>query len=160
METVLLKLAIPFMALILAISADYDLDPLLVASQVKAESGFDPKAVSPVGAIGLMQVMPRTAEWLKFNPALLFDPEVNLRCGMYYDRWLLKYWRKEKSWVLRRVLMLASYNAGQGRVKKHYVNGKLDYDALPHETRVYVKRILGYDLDYRLRLAKKLIGLE
>ena len=143
---------IPFSKLILK-ECDEDLDPLLIASQIKAESSFNPKAVSHVGATGLMQVMPETAKWLGFNPAHLFNPKLNIKVGVKFDKWLLKYWKRrvKKKQIEYYVLMLASYNAGQGKVKKTQFHKTLKLDVLPRETQDYIKRILRYYSNYLIR---------
>lgn len=94
---------------------------------VQQESGFDPKARSHKGAIGLAQLMPGTARSLGVNP---HDPNQNLEGGA---RYLKKMYQKFGSWRLA----LAAYNAGPGAVEKH--NGVPPYK----ETKNYVKIILG-----------------
>jgi len=142
---------IPFFILIASNCEKYSLDPILISSQVRAESSFDPRAVSRVGARGLMQIMPSTAEWLGFegDEELLFLPEVNVRLGCYYDRWLFRYWRKRGygDGVLE-ALAMASYNAGPSRVKKSMTKLEWEFEKLPKETRQYVKRILRCRAEY------------
>jgi soluble lytic murein transglycosylase-like protein len=94
---------------------------------VRQESGFNPGAVSTKGAIGLAQLMPATAQYLRVNP---HDPAQNLEGGA---RYLKEQFRKFRSWRLA----LAAYNAGPGAVEK--------YGGVPpfSETRNYVKVILG-----------------
>ncbi len=94
---------------------------------VQQESGFNPRARSNKGAIGLAQLMPQTARALKVNPN---DPNQNLEGGA---RYLKKMYRKFGSWRLA----LAAYNAGPGAVEKH--NGVPPYK----ETQNYVRKILG-----------------
>ena len=79
-----------------AAAAEFSLDPAYVASVVLAESSFDAEAVSSAGAIGLMQIMPATGEWIAgkledepFDVQRLYQPEVNLRYGCWYLRFLL-----------------------------------------------------------------------
>lgn len=148
---------IPYFTIISAECDRNDLDPILISAQIKAESNFQPDAISSVGAIGLMQIMPQTAKWLKFNPVVLTDPEVNITIGTYYDAWLYRYWRKRDGYPqgMLDALVMASYNAGQGRVRR-----ELKYDnwfkRLPNETKLYVKRIFLYRLDYLMNVARRL----
>ncbi len=106
----------------------HGLDPQLVIAVVSVESGFKPQAVSPKGAQGLMQLMPRTAESLGVADA--FDPEQNLDGGVRHLGSLLSQYGGD----VRRAL--AAYNAGQGAVARH--NGVPPYA----ETRAYVERVL------------------
>lgn len=94
---------------------------------VQQESAWNPQAVSSKGAIGLAQLMPATARYLRVNPN---DPKQNLEGGA---RYLKEQYRKFGSWRLA----LAAYNAGPGAVEK--------YDGVPpfRETQNYVKKILG-----------------
>ena len=76
----------------------YDLDPYMVAAVVQTESGYDPRALSPVGAVGLMQLMPDTATWITGleswrgrDEPVLTDPEDNLELGACYLAFLLKH---------------------------------------------------------------------
>ncbi len=105
----------------------------LVKSVVRAESNFNAKAVSPKGAIGLMQLMPETARELGVDPNV---PEQNVDAGTRYLRDLLIKYEGNEDQVARAV---AAYNAGPGAVDK--------YKGVPPylETQVYVRRVL---LDY------------
>jgi soluble lytic murein transglycosylase-like protein len=109
-------------------SAAYHLDPDLVNSVIHAESGFNPRAVSPKGARGLMQLMPSTASQLGVHDA--FDPETNVEGGSRYLRELLEHYNFDL------VKALAAYNAGPERVEQ--------YQGVPpfRETRAYVARIV------------------
>ena len=109
-------------------SRRHGLDPALVLAVVAVESGFRPEAVSPKGAQGLMQLMPRTAAALGVQDAL--DPEQNLDAGVRHLESLLKLYDGD----LKRAL--AAYNAGQGAVERH--GGVPPY----RETRAYVRRVL------------------
>lgn len=108
-------------------AAEQNLPPDLVRAVIQAESGFDSNAVSPKGAMGLMQLMPATAtEFGVTNP---FHPEQNIRAGVAYLRRLLDRYDSDVS------LALAAYNAGPGAVER--------YSGIPpyRETRDYVKKI-------------------
>jgi soluble lytic murein transglycosylase-like protein len=126
-------------AVIVEASGRYRLDPDLVNSVIKAESGFNVRAVSPKGAQGLMQLMPGTASQLGVPNA--FDPEANVDGGARYLRELLERYNFDL------VKALAAYNAGTRRVEQ--------YGGVPpyHETRAYVRRIV---LDFnKKKLAQK-----
>jgi soluble lytic murein transglycosylase-like protein len=90
-------------------AARHGLDPCLVLSVMRAESGFNQRAISPKGASGLMQLMPATAE--RFGVKNIFDPRENIFAGARYLRWLLDRFNGD----LR--LALAGYNAGEGAVE-------------------------------------------
>lgn len=107
----------------------HGLDPALVLSVVSVESGFRPEAVSPKGAQGLMQLMPRTAASLGVADAL--DPEQNVDAGVRHLESLVRLYKGD----LTRAL--AAYNAGQGAVARH--GGVPPY----RETREYVRRVLA-----------------
>ncbi len=109
-------------------SGRYRLDPDLVNSVIKAESGFNVRAVSPKGAQGLMQLMPGTASQLGVPNA--FDPEANVEGGAKYLRELLERYNFDL------VKALAAYNAGPQRVEQF--GGVPPY----YETRVYVAKIV------------------
>jgi Transglycosylase SLT domain len=109
-------------------SATYHLDPDLVNSVIHAESGFNSRAVSRKGAVGLMQLMPGTAGKLGVTNPL--DPEANVTGGTRYLRQLLEQYNFDL------VKALAAYNAGPLRVQQ--------YGGVPpyRETRAYVARIV------------------
>jgi hypothetical protein len=111
-----------------AASDRYQLDPDFLHSVIKAESGYNPKAISPKGARGLMQLMPQTASQLGVQNA--FDPASNVDGGTRYLRELLEKYNFDVAKAL------AAYNAGPQRVEQ--------YHGIPpyRETRSYVARII------------------
>ena len=116
-----------FDSLITKHAAAHDINPVLVRAVIEAESAFNPRAVSHVGAMGLMQLMPGTARDLGVvNP---FDPDENIRGGTQYLKSLLDRFDNDID------LALAAYNAGPGAVER--------YDGVPpyRETRNYVAKI-------------------
>ena len=106
------------------------LDPCLILSVMKAESGFRRMAVSPKGASGLMQLMPATAA--RFGVKNIFDPRENVLAGSVYLRWLLNRFNGDVR------LALAGYNAGEGAVEFYGLR-------IPPfaETQNYVRTIYG-----------------
>lgn len=105
-------------------------DPALVRAVIKAESDFDPTAVSRAGAMGLMQLMPHTA--LRMDVRDPYNPDENVRGGAQYLRYLLDRFHGNVP------LALAAYNAGETRVER--------YRNLPpiEETRHYVSKVLRF----------------
>ena len=124
-------------------SSRHQLHPALVRAVIKAESDFDPRAVSRAGAIGLMQLMPQTAARLDVRD--MYDPDDNVGGGTKYLRQLLDRFHGNLP------LALAAYNAGENLVER--------YQALPpiDETRRYVRKVLRY---YRTFLVRDGIILE
>jgi soluble lytic murein transglycosylase-like protein len=121
------------------ISDQHHLDPDFISSVIHAESGFNPRAVSPKGAQGLMQLMPGTAS--KLGVTNSFDPRSNVEGGTRYLSELLERYNFDV------IKALAAYNAGPHRVQQ--------YGGVPpyYETRTYVARIVR---DYnRKKLAER-----
>lgn len=110
------------------VSGRHHLDPDLINSVIHAESGFNPRAVSPKGAQGLMQLMPQTASRLGVVDA--FDADANLEGGTRYLRELLERYNFDL------IKALAAYNAGPQRVEQYH--GVPPY----YETQAYVARII------------------
>jgi soluble lytic murein transglycosylase-like protein len=106
----------------------HGLEPALLTAMAQTESAFDPRAVSPKGAAGLLQLMPDTAE--RFGVTDVFDAPQNVEAGARYFRWLLERFEG------RTELALAGYNAGEGTVDRY--RGVPPYP----ETQDYVARVL------------------
>ncbi|MBC7545456.1 MAG: lytic transglycosylase domain-containing protein [Candidatus Sericytochromatia bacterium] len=127
-------------------AAEFQLDPFLVAAVIREESRFNPRAVSGVGAIGLMQMMPSTAGWAAKNlgqPApgsdALHKPEVNIRLGAWYLHYLIRRHKDLPD-------ALAAYNGGEGNVARWRQTGQ----GIPFpETREFVARSLRTYERYR-----------
>ncbi len=119
---------------IMEAAKQYWLSPSLLKAIIRAESNFNPRAVSAQGAVGLMQIMPHNFSLLKIEDP--FDPCQNIMGGASYLRQMLDYFK------LDLVKAIAAYNAGPGNVEK--ANG------IPNirETRLYVKKVLGYMAQY------------
>jgi soluble lytic murein transglycosylase-like protein len=120
-------------AFIQVAATEHGVDPFLIKAIIKAESNFDPTAVSPKGAQGLMQLMPATARDLQVTDP--FDPQENISGGAKYLRFLLDSY----GWDV--VLSLAAYNAGPGNVKN-------TIPKIP-ETRIYITKVLDNYHSYR-----------
>ena len=137
-----------------------NMDPFLVAAVIKNESEFKPGAVSPVGAIGMMQIMPETGEWIAGQMGMkdysihsLYNPGINIRMGCWYLS-ELKYEFKDNL-----LLMLMAYNAGRGNTHGWMAANGWDYTFgemkdIPYtESRNYVASVL-HDRDEYYRLYK------
>lgn len=133
-------------------SSEYSVPKELVFAVIKAESDFESDAKSSKGAIGLMQIMPSTYEWLAGKlgdppfSQMLYNPETNIKYGTYYLQYL---YSKFGSW--EKALM--AYNWGEGNLaefleENDYTEG--DFDSIPvKETRNYVQKVLRYMEKYR-----------
>jgi soluble lytic murein transglycosylase len=128
-------------------AANYRLDPTLLAAVIYQESKFRADARSESGAVGLMQLLPRTAKGIAtrtggsaFTVDDLLDPEINVRYGSWYLRHLLdKYGAEEKA--------LAAYNGGQGNVDRGIVFDETrDYVARVQELKAIYRRAYGSEL--------------
>jgi soluble lytic murein transglycosylase-like protein len=119
----------PIRALINRLAAQFGVDPKLAHAVVQVESNYQPRAVSPKGAMGLMQLMPVVAkEYALQDP---FDPEQNLSAGLQHLRGLLDRYQQNEATAL------AAYNAGEGSVSR--------YGGIPPfpETKDYVQQVLA-----------------
>lgn len=118
----------PLLPAVLAAAKKYDLSPLLIDAVARQESGYRVNAVSPVGAIGVMQLMPGTARMLGVNPR---DPHANIDGGARYLRQLIDRFGGNVA------MALAAYNAGPARVERARGVPRIA------ETQKYVTRILA-----------------
>jgi len=118
----------------------YRVDYALVKAVIRAESNFNPQAVSVAGAKGLMQLMPGTAHALGVNNS--FHPEDNIQAGVRHLRYLLDLFQGNLP------LTLAAYNAGENAVSRY--NGIPPYQ----ETKEYVQRVLRYFENYSSTMEK------
>ena len=125
-----------------AAARKHGVPPAFIKGVIAAESAFQPAAVSPKGAVGLMQLMPETAR--EMGAADPQDPAQNIEAGTSYLKFLLRRYGQNGNGLQRAV---AAYNAGPGNVDK--------YRGIPpfKETRGYVKRVLGF---YRYFSVKRL----
>ncbi len=112
----------------------FDVDPHLIKAIIKAESYFDPNAISKSGAQGLMQLMPSTADDMRVNNP--FDPEENILGGTRYLSLLLKRFKQDKR------LAIAAYNVGPKIVEKH------NSVPLIPQTRRFVERVMKYYTEF------------
>ncbi len=119
-----------FQPIILETAERYEIEPAIIKAIIMAESGFNPKASSHKGARGLMQLMPRTAEYLGVVDS--FDPAQNIDGGVRYFKRLLKRFDSDVE------LALAAYNAGSRNVRKY--GGVPPFKA----TKIYIKKVLKY----------------
>ncbi|MUT65813.1 lytic transglycosylase domain-containing protein [Paenibacillus sp. NEAU-GSW1] len=140
-----------------ASSSNYNVEPHLVAAIIRAETNFSNGKVSPKGALGLMQIMPETAEWVidkagfeEVTPEMLqHRPDVSIEIGTWYLNSLHKQFGQNK------VAAIAAYNAGPGNVRKWLDSGRWDGKAesvnrIPFgETRHYVQRVIYYYNKYK-----------
>ncbi len=113
-------------------AAKHRVPAAFIASIVAAESNFNCAAISPKGAIGLMQLMPETAKQFGADPAV---PAENIDAGTRYLRWLMERYQKRRNSINH---VIAAYNAGPAMVDR--------YRGIPpfRETRMYVARVLGF----------------
>jgi len=129
---------LPFGNAIFQAAQRYRIDSLLLAAMVETESSFKADAVSPRGAVGLMQVLPETA--LRYGGGDVSQPAVNLDVGARYFSSLLRQFSGDLE------LALAAYNAGPGAVQRH--GGVPPY----RETQAYVERVLTRYVDHHQRI--------
>jgi soluble lytic murein transglycosylase len=145
---------LPYAPMIRFYAGHYHIDPMLLASLIRQESGFQPDAVSSAGAIGLAQVEPYTArKWSRkihywYSPRRLLDPSYNLRVGSAYFQALIRQFGSPEA-------ALAAYNAGEVRVSawladRHYDDPAEFVESIPFsQTRHYVQVVLNGSVIYR-----------
>jgi membrane-bound lytic murein transglycosylase F len=135
-------------------SRRYGFDWRFIAAQIYAESKFDEKAESGSGARGLMQVLPRTAKWLGYDPTKLFTPSNNINMGCYYNHKLYLKFKKPRG-IDKFAFMLSAYNAGPVAIlriqRKAACTDKYACieEHLPDETRRYVPKVFKTYAYYR-----------
>ncbi len=147
---------LPYYEYIAESAARHQVDPFLVAAIIKVESKFDPKAVSPRDARGLMQIMPATGVWAAgmmglrdYTEDMLFDPMFNIEIGTWYLANL------KKEFDGRLPLVIAAYNGGRGKVNAWMGEGVWDgtyenREGIPYtETRAFLQRVLDNYQEYR-----------
>lgn len=135
-------------------SAENGLNEYLVMGLIRAESNFQSDAVSSAGAVGLMQIMPETGQWLSlkmgldsFDPDMLYDPAFNIQMGCYFLAMLLDNYQNVEA-------ALAAYNAGMGAVTAWLADDAYSSDGntleyIPYnETRDYVNKVQQYAEKY------------
>ena len=148
---------------VLEYSNEYDCDPVLVFSVIRVESGFDPNAVSEVGARGLMQLMEDAFDWIKFRLDDdrgytfddIFDPKLNIQYGTYYLSYLMDKYDGSIE------LTAAAYHCGMGMVDGWIDDGTIDPDNfrisdIPDEndqTANYVDKIMNAYEHYKDKLS-------
>jgi hypothetical protein len=142
-------------AMIVSESLKAELDPLLVASVIRTESAFDPKAVSSVGAQGLMQIMPATKTFIENMEAIdpanrknIFTPRYNIQLGVAYLRYLKDLYNGNIS------LALMAYNWGPGHMANTLKNRK---SAVPHSVLRYALKILDDHSAWYARISTNIL---
>lgn len=133
---------VPFGSVIYMEAKRNNLRPELIAAVVQAESRFKPTARSGAGAIGLMQLVPRTGRWMGARD--LTNPAQNIAAGAKYLRYLNDRFDGNETNVI------AAYNAGEGNVKRF--NGVPPF----RETRSYVDKVRGYEQDFKNRVESRM----
>lgn len=146
----------PYQEKVYRYSRENNVDPYLIAAVIRTESKFIANARSPKGAIGLMQMMPETGQWVAdqinqpgYVETRLNDPEISIRFGSWYLASLQSEFKHNE------VLVLAAYNGGRGNVKQWmrqfgWNDSFQDIDQIPfRETKEYVKKVQKAKEKYR-----------
>lgn len=136
---------IPFGSIIYREAKKHDIRPELVAAVVQAESRFKPTARSGAGAVGLMQLVPKTGKWMGARD--LTNPAQNIAAGTKYLRYLHDRFDGNETKVI------AAYNAGEGNVRR--------FGGIPpfRETRNYVSKVRNYEKEFAERVEGNLASL-
>ena len=150
---------------IITYSQKNNIDPFLVAAIIKNESNFKHKAVSGVGAVGLMQIMPETGRWIaeqmgleNYKDSDLYLTKTNIRMGCWYVGELDHEFKQNMT------LVMIAYNAGRGQTREWMQENGWTYDfndvqAIPYaDTREYVAKVLHDRDKYYLLYKDKLRG--
>ena len=140
-------------------SRELEIDPMLTFAIIKTESNFREDVISSSGAIGLMQLMERTAKEqarklnIEYSKEILYNAEINLKIGLNYFNTLLDYYNQNY------ILAFAAYNAGLGNVQKWISDGTIKPDGSDiennpfKETNMYVRKIIkNYEIYKKLYL--------
>lgn len=140
-------------------AADKHLDPALIAAVIYAETKFEPRT-SSAGALGLMQILPETANFIagksggtRFTTSDLATPAINLAYGSWYLRYLLDHYGGQE------LPAVAAYNAGLANVDRWlaHAGGSLSVGDIPFpETQAYVRRVLQVQHEYRATYPREL----
>jgi soluble lytic murein transglycosylase len=130
---------------------NHNIDPFLIAAMIRVETNYKYHLESSKGALGIMQLMPDTANWIaqmmdmkNLTPEDLLKADINIHLGAWYMSWLTKHYNGNMLYAI------AAYNAGQGNVNQWKNNNiwngtEADIDHIPFgETRHYVQRVLYY----------------
>lgn len=151
-------------------ATEYNIEPSFVMAVIRAESAFNPNAISPVGAVGLMQIMPqyagrevatRLGQSDLCSSSLLYDPNVNIRYGVYYLKILRdEYFSSVTADRSRRHLTIAGYNWGPENLKRAMAKRNIKIESAtaviedflmsysPSETQEYIRRVLKFYSEY------------
>jgi soluble lytic murein transglycosylase-like protein len=135
---------VPFGSIIYKEAKKNNVRPELVAAVVQAESRFKPTARSGAGAVGLMQLVPRTGRWMGARD--LTNPQQNVAAGAKYLKYLSERFDGNETKII------AAYNAGEGNVKR--------FGGVPpfKETRKYVQKVRTYENDFKNRVESHIAG--
>ena len=127
-----------------AYSEEFGIDRELVYAMIKVESDFDKNAVSKSDALGLMQILPKTAKWIaselriEYSRDKMFDPETNIKFGCFYLKYLFDKFGEMD-------IVICAYNAGEGKVLEWVRDNKLEREKIDYlETKNYLSKVEKY----------------